>query len=58
MDAGGAAELGDEEGALAALGGGGHDVGGAEEHAAIVHGHASPERCRGLILRQKCMRNP
>ena len=42
VDAGGAAELGDEEGALAALGRCGHDVRRAEEHAAVVHGHARP----------------
>ena len=42
VDAGGAAELCDEEGALAALGGGGHDVRGAEKHAPVVHGDARP----------------
>ena len=42
VDAGGAAELGDEEGSLASLGGGGHDVGGAQEHPTVVHRHARP----------------
>ena len=42
VDAGGAAELGDEEGPLAALGGGGHDVRGAQEHSTVVHRHTGP----------------
>ena len=48
MDAGCAAELGDEEGSLAALGGGGHDVRGAQEHPTVVHRNARPDiqQCR------------
>ena len=52
MDAGCAAELGDEEGSLAALGGGGHDVRGAQEHPTVVHRHARPAipQCRVNLI--------